>query len=68
MLLEFMLKNYFICAPQLLDVADVLDMAIKSVPVEEATDGKNVHLKNLYEGIVMTEKEILKVCVQFPDP
>lgn len=46
---------------QLLEVVDVLDMAIKSVPADEALKGGNSHLKNLYDGIVLTEKEVMKV-------
>ncbi|XP_053528340.1 grpE protein homolog 1, mitochondrial isoform X1 [Artibeus jamaicensis] len=44
----------------LLEVADVLEKATQSVPKEEISEG-NPHLKNLYEGLVMTEVQIQKV-------
>ncbi|GBG24553.1 GrpE protein-like, mitochondrial [Hondaea fermentalgiana] len=49
-------------AKSLLDVADNLTRALESVP-QEALEGEdaNAHLKSLYEGISMTEKELSKV-------
>jgi len=44
----------------LLDVADVLSKATESVPKDEIND-KNPHLKNLYEGLVMTETQLQNV-------
>uniref|UniRef100_J3SCE7 GrpE protein homolog n=1 Tax=Crotalus adamanteus TaxID=8729 RepID=J3SCE7_CROAD len=44
----------------LLEVADVLEKATESVPKEELKD-ENPHLKNLYEGLAMTEVQIQKV-------
>nr|XP_056718662.1 grpE protein homolog 1, mitochondrial [Euleptes europaea] len=44
----------------LLEVADVLEKAMESVPKEELKD-ENPHLKNLYEGLAMTEVQIQKV-------
>ncbi|KAK9747410.1 GrpE [Popillia japonica] len=44
----------------LLDVADVLNKATESVPREEIND-KNIHLKNLYEGLVMTKAQLQMV-------
>ncbi|KAK2862658.1 hypothetical protein Q5P01_002191 [Channa striata] len=44
----------------LLEVADVLEKATESVPKEEVTS-QNPHLKNLYDGLVMTEVQIQKV-------
>ncbi|XP_019483994.1 PREDICTED: grpE protein homolog 1, mitochondrial isoform X1 [Hipposideros armiger] len=44
----------------LLEVADVLEKATQCVPKEEIKDD-NPHLKNLYEGLVMTEVQIQKV-------
>lgn len=44
----------------LLEVADILEKATQSVPKEEVTED-NPHLKNLYEGLVMTEVQIQKV-------
>ncbi|XP_042319306.1 grpE protein homolog 1, mitochondrial [Sceloporus undulatus] len=44
----------------LLEVADVLEKATESVPKEELKD-ENPHLKNLYEGLAMTEAQIQKV-------
>ncbi|XP_034244421.1 grpE protein homolog, mitochondrial [Thrips palmi] len=44
----------------LLEVADILGKATESVPKEEVKDN-NPHLKNLYEGLTMTEAQLLKV-------
>ncbi|KAG9345537.1 hypothetical protein JZ751_008681 [Albula glossodonta] len=44
----------------LLEVADILEKATESVPKEEVTNN-NPHLKNLYDGLVMTEVQIQKV-------
>lgn len=44
----------------LLEVADILEKATQSVPKEEIKD-ENPHLKNLYEGLVMTEVQVQKV-------
>uniref|UniRef100_A0A3Q3VKH5 GrpE protein homolog n=1 Tax=Mola mola TaxID=94237 RepID=A0A3Q3VKH5_MOLML len=44
----------------LLEVADILEKATESVPKEEVTT-QNPHLKNLYDGLVMTEIQIQKV-------
>ncbi|KAG7461946.1 hypothetical protein MATL_G00196520 [Megalops atlanticus] len=44
----------------LLEVADILEKATESVPKEEVTED-NPHLKNLYDGLVMTEVQIQKV-------
>ncbi|KAM8938843.1 grpE protein homolog 1, mitochondrial [Pelodytes ibericus] len=44
----------------LLEVADTLEKATESVPKEEIKDG-NTHLKNLYDGLVMTEVQMQKV-------
>ncbi|XP_060782367.1 grpE protein homolog 1, mitochondrial isoform X2 [Neoarius graeffei] len=44
----------------LLEVADILEKATQSVPKEEVTS-QNPHLKNLYDGLVMTEVQIQKV-------
>lgn len=44
----------------LLDVADVLNKATECVPKEEVTDN-NPHLKNLYEGLTMTESVLKTV-------
>ncbi|CAN2388585.1 adenyl-nucleotide exchange factor activity [Pristimantis euphronides] len=43
----------------LLEVADILEKATQSVPKEEIK-ADNPHLKNLYEGLVMTELQIQK--------
>nr|ACN10134.1 GrpE protein homolog 1, mitochondrial precursor [Salmo salar]ACN12485.1 GrpE protein homolog 1, mitochondrial precursor [Salmo salar] len=45
----------------LLEVADILEKATESVPSEEVSSQKNPHLKNLYDGLVMTDKQIQKV-------
>ena len=46
----------------LLEVADILGKATSSVPQEALTGtDANVHLKNLYEGLVMTESQLQKV-------
>lgn len=44
----------------LLEVADILEKAMESVPKEEVTS-QNPHLKSLYDGLVMTEVQIQKV-------
>lgn len=44
----------------LLEVADILGHATKAVPLEEISD-KNPHLKNLYEGLSMTQASLLQV-------
>ncbi|XP_036452264.1 grpE protein homolog 1, mitochondrial [Colossoma macropomum] len=44
----------------LLEVADILEKATQSVPKEEVSS-ENPHLKNLYDGLVMTEVQIQKV-------
>lgn len=43
-----------------LQIEDILQLAINSVPKEEITDS-NKHLKALYEGLVMTEQRLLQV-------
>ncbi|XP_072315213.1 grpE protein homolog 1, mitochondrial [Eucyclogobius newberryi] len=44
----------------LMEVADILEKATESVPKEELTT-QNLHLKNLYDGLVMTEVQMQKV-------
>lgn len=44
----------------LLDVADILGKATESVPKDEISE-RNPHLKNLYEGLTMTETQLHKV-------
>ncbi|XP_072398445.1 grpE protein homolog 1, mitochondrial [Diabrotica undecimpunctata] len=44
----------------LLDVADVLNKATETVPKEEVSSN-NPHLKSLYEGLKMTEAQLLSV-------
>ncbi|XDV18085.1 hypothetical protein PO909_023855 [Leuciscus waleckii] len=44
----------------LLEVADILEKATESVPKTEVS-AANPHLKNLYDGLVMTEVQIQKV-------
>lgn len=46
----------------LLEVADVLNAAVDSVPKEQLTG--NIHLKNLFEGLTMTEAQLQKVFVK----
>ncbi|XP_063220711.1 grpE protein homolog 2, mitochondrial isoform X1 [Bacillus rossius redtenbacheri] len=46
----------------LLEVADTLGKATESVPQEEVNDS-NPHLKNLYEGLSMTEAQLQQVRV-----
>uniref|UniRef100_A0A1A9WIX9 GrpE protein homolog n=1 Tax=Glossina brevipalpis TaxID=37001 RepID=A0A1A9WIX9_9MUSC len=45
---------------ELLEVADILGRATNSVPQEELTDN-NPHLKNLYEGLAMTQASLFQV-------
>jgi len=44
----------------LLDVADILSRATEAVPKDEITD-RNPHLKNLYDGLVMTKSSLGQV-------
>ncbi|XP_053560139.1 grpE protein homolog 1, mitochondrial [Bombina bombina] len=44
----------------LLEVADILEKATESVPKDELKN-ENPHLKNLYEGLIMTEVQMQKV-------
>ncbi|XP_069140528.1 grpE protein homolog 1, mitochondrial-like isoform X1 [Argopecten irradians] len=44
----------------LLEVADILGKATESVPKEEVNKD-NIHLKNLFEGLTMTESQLQKV-------
>jgi hypothetical protein len=43
-----------------MQVADILGKATESVPKEEVRES-NPHLKNLYEGLTMTEAQLQKV-------
>ncbi|KAF9543905.1 Mitochondrial matrix cochaperone [Mortierella hygrophila] len=56
-------KDYAIqkFAKDLLDTADILNMAIKNVPQDEiAESSTNTHLKSLHTGVAMTRDELLK--------
>ena len=44
----------------MLEVADVLNLAVESVP-KDVAGGDNVHLKTLYSGVTMTEEQLQKV-------
>ncbi|MCL4159969.1 UNVERIFIED_CONTAM: hypothetical protein GTU68_056604 [Idotea baltica] len=44
----------------LLDVSDVLARAIESVPSDQLADGVNPPLKNMHDGLKMTESQLLK--------
>ncbi|XP_012675872.1 grpE protein homolog 1, mitochondrial [Clupea harengus] len=44
----------------LLEVADILEKATECVP-KEAVTSENPHLKNLYDGLVMTDGQMQKV-------
>lgn len=46
-------------AVDLLTIADVLEMALNSVPEEKRDDDENPHLKNLFTGLNMTHSELL---------
>ncbi|XP_028854792.1 grpE protein homolog 1, mitochondrial [Denticeps clupeoides] len=48
----------------LLEVADILEKATESVPKDEVTS-QNPHLKNLYDGLVMTDVQIQKVFTKY---
>lgn len=50
----------FYLAFHIFQVADVLGKATECVPKEEVTDS-NPHLKNLYEGLTMTESVLKSV-------
>ncbi|KAJ3228015.1 GrpE protein 1, mitochondrial [Clydaea vesicula] len=48
-------------ASDLLDSADILTLALQSVPKEEVKqESQNKHLKDLFEGVSMTKTELLK--------
>ncbi|RZF39914.1 hypothetical protein LSTR_LSTR017294 [Laodelphax striatellus] len=49
-------------AKDILEVADCLSRAIDSVPKTEITD-QNPHLKNLYEGLTLTDSELHRVTI-----
>ncbi|KAK5827461.1 co-chaperone GrpE [Linnemannia elongata] len=56
-------KDYAIqkFAKDLLDTADILNMAIKNVPQDQiAESSDNIHLKSLHTGVAMTRDELLK--------
>ncbi|OAQ34827.1 GrpE-domain-containing protein [Linnemannia elongata AG-77] len=56
-------KDYAIqkFAKDLLDTADILNMAIKNVPEDQiAESSDNTHLKSLHTGVSMTRDELLK--------
>lgn len=44
----------------LLEVADILEKATESVPQEEV-GSQNPHLKNLYDGLLLTQTQVQKV-------
>lgn len=61
-------KDYAIqkFAKDLLDTADILNMAIKNVPQEEIAEGStNAHLKSLHIGVSMTRDELLKTLKRY---
>ncbi|KAG5450126.1 GrpE protein 1, mitochondrial [Clonorchis sinensis] len=45
----------------LLDVADVLTKATNSAPADQLVPGVNPHFTNLYEGLKLTEQQMLQV-------
>ncbi|KAM3173327.1 hypothetical protein ACTXT7_012715 [Hymenolepis weldensis] len=45
----------------LLEVADILGKAIEAAPKEQLKEGVNPHFLNLYEGLKMTDAQLLKV-------
>ncbi|KAJ3056998.1 GrpE protein 1, mitochondrial, partial [Rhizoclosmatium sp. JEL0117] len=47
-------------AKDLLDTADVLEIALKSVPEAERANDANKHLKDFYSGVSMTHDNLLK--------
>ena len=52
-------------AKEVLDIADVLDIALKSVPPAALQDSAQKQLVNLYEGVGLTRKEVTKVFAKF---
>ena len=54
---KFGIQNF---CKDLLEVADILGKATETVPKEELKDD-NPHLKNLFDGVVMTEEQLQKV-------
>ncbi|RKP38824.1 GrpE nucleotide exchange factor [Dimargaris cristalligena] len=48
-------------AKELLDTVDILSMALNAVPEDHRADSANhAHLSNLYDGVNMTQSELLK--------
>ncbi|VDO06156.1 unnamed protein product [Rodentolepis nana] len=45
----------------LLEVADILGKAIEAAPEDQLKNGVNPHFLNLYEGLKMTDAQLLKV-------
>lgn len=45
----------------LLEVADILGKAIEAAPKEQLKEGVNPHFLSLYEGLKMTDAQLLKV-------
>ena len=56
----YMFWTFECCFQDLLDVADVLNKAISSVPREEL--GQSQSLTDLHQGLQLTESQLLKVC------
>ncbi|XP_076308258.1 grpE protein homolog 1, mitochondrial-like [Tachypleus tridentatus] len=54
---QFGIQNF---CKDLLDIADVLSKAVESVPQDSLTS-ENPNLKNLYEGLKMTEAQLQNV-------
>ena len=57
----FAIQNF---CKDLLDVADVLQRATESVPAEQL-QSNNIHLRGLFDGLVLTEKELQRVFVRY---
>ena len=54
---EFAITRF---AKDLVDSVDNLDRALETVPPEKLAEGENQDLKNLYDGLRMTEKILMQ--------
>ena len=45
----------------IIEVADILEKAMESVPSDELKNNSNPHLSSLYSGLIMTKNELQKV-------
>lgn len=49
----------------MLNIADILNLALEAVPKEQRADSNNPQLVSLYEGVSLTEKELQNTFKRF---